>query len=137
MKVIIFEGFWTEESVEKDSANLYIFGDNNIGEGCGGQAIIRNLSNSLGIPTKKLPTMNDNAFYSDEEFEDNKKHIDDSISIIRQEAGKYAAVVFPKDGFGTGLAMLPTVAPKTFEYVESEVQVLQEYLTNTKFVVIQ
>jgi len=133
MKVIIFEGFWTVEAVDADSKKLYIFGDNNIGEGCGGQAIIRNLDNSLGIPTKKLPTMKNDAFYSDEEFTDNKIHIDNSIKLIKQNASKYVAVVFPKDGFGTGLAKLPEVAPKTFAYVESEVQSLQEYLTNLRF----
>ena len=130
MKVIIFEEFWTVESVEKDSKSLYIFGDNNIGSGCGGQAIIRNLNNSLGIPTKKLPTMNPNAFYTDEDYNDNKQRIDNAINLIKHEATKYTAVVFPKDGFGTGLAMLPKVAPKTFTYVETEVQSLQEYLTN-------
>lgn len=129
MKVIIYEGFWTVESVEEDKSSLYIFGDNNIGKGCGGQAIIRNLPNSLGIPTKKLPNMSPEAFYSDNDFNNNKEHIDSAIDLIKKESSNYEAVVFPKDGFGTGLARLPEVAPKTFEYVEKQVKLLQEYLT--------
>ena len=44
---------------------LYIFGDNLIGVGKGGQAIIRDCPNTFGIPTKRLPHRENNAFFSD------------------------------------------------------------------------
>ena len=32
--------------------------------------------------------------------------------------------MLPEDGFGTGLSQLPTKAPKTFEYVNKQIEKL-------------
>jgi len=81
MKTIkIFGRYWTVKDVKNHKDYLFIFGDNDIKRGRGGQAIIRDEPNALGIPTKKYPTRKENAYYTDEEFEENKKKVNLSIT---------------------------------------------------------
>jgi hypothetical protein len=130
MKIIIYEKIWTKDTVSKDKDSLYIYGDNDIGKGCRGQAVIRYLPNAIGIPTKKIPNNLQSSFYTDIEFEQNKKNITNAIEKIKKASINYSAVVFPKDGFGTGLAMLKTKAPETFDFMETQVELLKSYLKN-------
>lgn len=130
MKVVIYEKIWTQDIVSRDKDSLYIYGDNDIGKGVRGQAVIRYLPNTLGIPTKKMPNNRQSSFYTDSELEQNKKNIINAIEKIKTASINYSAVVFPKDGFGTGLAMLKTKAPKTFDFVETQVELLKNYLEN-------
>ena len=124
----IFSGFWTVQDVKKNRNKLFVFGDNNIKRGRGGQAIIRDEENALGIPTKKLPNNHKSSFYTDAEFHENKTHIDSAIDHLLNEFMKdqYEILVFPEDGFGTGLARLPEKAPETFKYLETKVNELKE-----------
>jgi hypothetical protein len=101
---------------------VFIFGDNLIAAGCGGQAQIRYCKNSHGIPTKKLPSNSSESFFTDDEFELNKKAIDSALESIPSE---YKTIVFPEDGLGTGLADLPNKAPRTYAYLN--------YAINRKF----
>lgn len=97
--------------------NLYVFGDNDIGKGCGGQAVIRYCANSIGIPTKKLPSNTPDSFYTDRELYENMKKIDKALSLIVKRANNYTNVVFPSDGLGTGRAQLEIKAPMTYKYI--------------------
>jgi hypothetical protein len=127
MKTIkIFGRYWTVKDVKNHPDYLFIFGDNDIKRGRGGQAIIRDEPNAIGIPTKKYPTRKLNAYYTDKEYEENKKKINLSIQIILKEFMKdtYTTLIIPKDGFGTGLAKLHEKAPKTFKYLEKKVKAL-------------
>lgn len=117
-KIAIFVGNWTVYDVKEDHKSLYIFGDNNIKKGLGGQAIIRDCVNSVGIPTKKYPNNNPESFYNDDEYDNNCKNIYDSIVNIIRICKTYETIVFPKNGFGTGLADLPRKAPRTCHYLE-------------------
>ncbi len=108
---------WTREEVANDPENIYIFGDNLIEKGRGGQACIRGLSNAFGIPTKKLPAMHERAFFTDAEFDDNKIAIDKAIAKL------------PKDknwiynpNIGAGLAEMPTRCPRTYQYLLDRLQ---------------
>jgi hypothetical protein len=96
--------------------HLFIFGSNLIKRGHGGQAIISDESNSYGIPTKKHPSMRENAFFNDGEYEKNIKIIKESIDNIPLI---YEYIVFPEDGLGTGLAQLPLRAPRTYRFLVS------------------
>ena len=60
-KIIIQNKFYTITDVRKHSDYLYIFGDNDVGIGKGGQAIIRDEHNAIGIPTKKEPNNRESA----------------------------------------------------------------------------
>ena len=84
------------ELAHKHPTYLFVFGDNLVGNGQGGQAIIRYCKNSFGIPTKKLPSSLPDSFFNDDNFE---------------------FIVFPEDGLGTGLAQLPEKAPKTYRFL--------------------
>lgn len=96
---------------------IYIFGDNLCGIGKGGQAIIRDCSNAFGIPTKRAPSMNSNAFFSDQfdEYEAVKAKIEKLITLDRYKTD--ITFVFPTAGLGTGLAKMNQTSPKLFKYM--------------------
>ena len=123
-KIIIQNKFYTIPDVRKHNDYLYIFGDNDVGIGKGGQAIIRDEPNAIGIPTKKEPNNRESAFYTDSEFEENKKKIHSAIMKVLKEfmKSKYTTLVIPGGGLGTGLSKLPEKAPKTFKYLEDKIK---------------
>jgi len=125
-EVKIFEGHWTRLDVNSNTNYLFVFGDNDIKQGMGGQAIIRNEPNAFGIPTKKLPSMSSNSFYTDNEYDKNIKKINKAIYKIIKEfmKNKYTTLVLPKDGLGTGLAQLNVKAPKTFKFLDNKIKSL-------------
>jgi hypothetical protein len=122
MKVKYFPRFWTCSDVEANSNYLFVYGDNDIQKGRGGQAIIRDLPNTIGLPTKKRPNNLPESFYTDLEFEKNKAKIDAAIQRILLKAEFYDGIILPRDGFGTGLARLPLLAPKTLEYLNEQIK---------------
>ena len=48
----------------------------------------------------------------------NCQKITDAIELIIRESKKYDEIVFPVNGFGTGLAALATKAPKTLKFMD-------------------
>lgn len=123
-KILIVKRYDPEMVREKPNY-LFIFGDNLFGRGKGGQAIIRDEPNAYGIPTKKRPDYSPESFMTDEELEENKQHIMKAIDDM--PINQYDVIVFPEDGLGTGLARLPELAPKTFEFL---VNILNEKFNN-------
>ena len=116
---------YTDADVKANPNKLYIFGDNTQRKGTGGQAIIRNNRNARGIATKFLPTMNEDAFFNDKTFGENKSDIDsdiEDIQIYLENHPNTIAIVFPKDGLGTGLAKLKEKAPQTYAYLKQRLQ---------------
>jgi hypothetical protein len=114
MSKVIKIKYYSVDLLNSKLDHLFIFGDNLIGKGLAGQAIIRNCVNSYGIPTKKYPSNKHGSFFDDSEYEENIKHIKNAIDNIPKG---YEYIVFPTDGLGTGLAGLPTKAPKTFTFL--------------------
>ena len=127
-KVKIFNGYWTRKDVKDNKDSLFVYGDNDIGVGSKGQAIIRNEPNAVGIPTKKVPSMVNSAYYRDEELEVNKRKIDKGVNKVLMEFlnNDYKYLVLPKDGFGTGLADLPKRAPLTFKHLKLRINALKK-----------
>ena len=109
---------YNPEMVNSMPDHLFIFGDNTIGKGMGGQAIIRYCENSYGIPTKKLPSQLPNSFFNDNDYDKNIIIISESIKKIPMG---YEYIVFPEDGLGTGLAELPIRAPRTYKFLIDEI----------------
>lgn len=124
-KIIIFKDYWTIYDVESNPHLLFVFGDNNIKQGKGGQAIIRDCKNTIWIPTKKHPTNYPESFYTDSELNQNKFQIENAVNKIIALSDFYRGVVLPEDGFGTGLADLENKAPKTFDYLQKKVAFLK------------
>ena len=114
---------YTPELLKANPNKLFLFGDNNQRKGKGGQAIIRDEPNAIGISTKLIPSNTADAFMSDDQLADNKAVIDSDIKKAKEKAEKESkTIVLPKGGFGTGLAALATKAPQTFAYLNKRLQ---------------
>ena len=126
IEVKIFKGYWTISDVKTAPDYLFIFGDNDIKKGKKGQAIIRDEKNTFGIPTKKKPNYELSSYYYDEEYEINILKINFAFSkldtIIKSK--KYKGIILPEDGIGSGLAKLKENAPKTLEYINNKIKLL-------------
>lgn len=126
MNVIYLERI-TRKDIKNNPDSLFIFGDNDMRQGFGGQAKeMRGEPNSFGIRVKKSPDMYQNSFYTDNEYNKNITKIKEDIdNIIVQlthkynvENHKYNVVVIPSAGIGTGLAQLNVHAPRTAKFLD-------------------
>jgi hypothetical protein len=96
---------------------LFVFGDNMQFYGMKGQAKeMRGEPNAVGIPTKRRPSMEEDAFLSDEDLPIWNTKSERSIVRLLRHHGK---IVWPKDGIGTGLAQLPKRAPLIWDRIET------------------
>jgi putative intracellular protease/amidase len=91
---------------------VYVFGDNLLGVGLGGQAKIARpfvkIGKAFGIPTKRAPGTMEKDYFSDKE--DEIRAVQDAFAKIdRMIAGGSTIVFFP--GIGEGLAELPSRSP--------------------------
>ena len=66
---------------------------------------------------------------SDDNFEANKAKIDADIAAIKADG---RPIVFPEDGIGTGRADLQNKAPRTWAYLQKELNKLKGYNTKIK-----
>ncbi len=124
----VFKGFWTVNDVRNNPNKIFIFGDNNLRYGLGGQAIIRQEPNTLGIRTKGSPNNNPSSFYSDDNYEDNIARISEDKKNINKKIKEGYTIVFSDGGYGTGLADLKNKAPKTFDFLNK--RLLEEFNFN-------
>ena len=117
MKFIKQDKWYNVDQCLEESDSLFIFGDNTIRKGKGGQAQIRDCKNSFGIATKLYPSMKESSFFDDSEkcFDIIDKEIDNLKNII--STTDYKTIVFPADGLGTGLSDLQNRAPKLLEHL--------------------
>ena len=117
-----------EIRANKDTT-YYVFGDNLIHKGLGGQAReMRNEPNSIGIPTKFFPSMADQrAFFTDRVMTDDSimQEIDDAIYKIEEVLKDGYDVVIPLAGIGSVLSELPERAPQLFNYITQKLQFLE------------
>jgi hypothetical protein len=96
------------------ATHIYVFGDNLEGRGLGGQAqACRFEPNCYGVPTKKSPTMNDGAFFTDREYTFNKRVIGEALQKIPQDGRQL--VILPD--IGRGRAELHMRAPVTYAFL--------------------
>jgi len=100
---------------------LFIFGDNDLRKGFGGQAgEMRGEPNSWGVRVKRLPEMGESAFYSDWDYAENKRKITEDLdkiqTLIRERP--FSVVVIPANGIGTGRAQLRMHAPQTANFLD-------------------
>lgn len=115
---------YTREEIAANRDTYYVFGDNMARYGRGGQAAAcRGLPNTIGVPTKWLPSNEEHAFFRDEDFANGPQAaIDEAFEHIERLLRDGATVVFPADGLGTGLADLPHRAPETHAYICDAIQ---------------
>ena len=103
---------------------FFLFGDNEARQGKGGQAkAMRGLDNAYGIRTKKRPSLDDSAFWSDKTYKTNIKMMSEDFLeafMETQRLSKMNPVLYiPRDGIGTGMAQLKSRAPKTYKWLKT------------------
>lgn len=111
--MLITQKFIFRVDLRANPKAVYLFGDNLLRVGLGGQAKeMRGEPNAIGIATKVSPGMLPEDFFSDDLYDTYAKTlIEDFEPAFRAaEAGKL--IVVPHDGLGTGLSELPTRAPR-------------------------
>ena len=99
---------------------LFVFGDNALRKGFGGQADeMRGEPNAVGVRTKYLPSMNPDAFFREDPacILAQNRMIDEDMKRLFMHLRKGGLVVWPAAGIGTGYSALPTCAPTTYEYL--------------------
>ena len=116
---IVFVKRYTRAEIRAHPERLYVFGDNVSTLGRGGQAReCRGEPNVVGIPTKWQPTMDDAAFFTDDDLPKVLPRIKDEFRKLEAHLSAGGIVVWPADGIGTGLAELPKRAPAIHAYLE-------------------
>lgn len=115
--MIEYRKYITRKQLQKEPEKLFVFGDNLIRRGFGGQAKeMRGEPNAVGIPTKKLPLMTPNAFFTYEDMPIFLEHVKENEERLRNFKG---VIVWPWYGVGTGRARLRTKAFSIYEYINN------------------
>jgi hypothetical protein len=110
--ILVWEGWYTVEDLRNNPDKVFVFGDNLKGYGKAGQAIIRDEPNAFGIPTKRYPSKDEWAYFSDKL--DEEKAVTQALRVLYVLA-QSKTIVFPEDGIGTGLARMSKKSPLLFD----------------------
>lgn len=130
---VIFQSFIKRDDLKRNRTVKYLFGDNLVRKGFGGQAKeMRGEPNSIGVATKKLPSLDPNAFFTDLEYEENIRQIELDLQAAFEHVESGGILIIPSDGLGTGLSKLKEMAPKTNQFLESQIDKLKS-ITEKKF----
>lgn len=114
--MFLFEEKLTVDLCSSNPKAIVVFGDNLICKGKAGQAIIRDEPNAYGIPTKRLPAMTDEAFFSDLDSEYNAVKTKLIDLWLKHENGY--TIILPINQIGSGLANLKAKSPKINTLIE-------------------
>jgi hypothetical protein len=118
---------FTREVLRSRPADLFVFGDNMMRSGLGGQAkACRGEPNAVGIPTKWAPSFVETAFFTDADLITVKAEIDSELLKLANHINAGGTIVFPEAGIGTGLAQLPERAPRIYGYLTRAIERLHE-----------
>lgn len=123
--MIIKQKWIRREDLKANPSFLYLFGDNFDRRGMGGQAKeMRGEPNSMGIPTKMSPAMDEDSFFSDENYNMIVLILTMHFKRIAHHLMKGGTVVIPMDGLGTGLSQLKQRAPRINQKLEELIEEL-------------
>jgi hypothetical protein len=114
MKIKFIDSFYSLQLSQSKPQTLFLFGDNTMRVGNGGQAIIRNLPNSLGVITKKVPNTKEEAFFRDKDLEEYKEYLEIDMSILREKGKDFDEIVVNKN-IGLGLADMLNKCPLCYQ----------------------
>lgn len=122
--MIIMQKWITRDDLRANPAVLYIFGDNEIRSGLGGQAKeMRGEPNAAGIATLYAP----GRYWTEANITHQCSVIDADMAPVFEAAKSGHLIVFPLDGIGTGLACLKSHSPTTFAHLEQRVAALKSF----------
>ena len=116
--MIIFQKIIKREDLKANPHAMYLFGDNVLRKGLGGQAKeMRGEPNARGIATKYKPDNKPESFFSDDFYNIQTEIIYTDYNPAFNFHKSGGLVVIPTDGIGSGLADLKNKSPKTWEYL--------------------
>lgn len=87
---------------------------------------MRGEPNAHGIRTKKAPSYDKWAMWTDDDFDRVTLLIKEDFEKPYRFVSDGRTVVIPSSHFGTGRADLPERAPKIFEFIERKIELLVE-----------
>ena len=123
-----YQKYITRQDLQNNPDTLYVFGDNIVEKGFGGQAKeMRGEPNAIGIPTKMFPGNNPQDFFSDNDYIMVLSTIAIKAKILFDHLNNDDDVVWPEDGIGTGLADLKNRSPFIWELIETIRQYFEKY----------
>lgn len=108
----------TPAYLRKHPKTLFVFGDNDMRRGKGGQAVNRDEPNAVGFRTKHKPTTNADAYYSDDNYTDNIRKMREDLDNIKRLSVNYDSL-YIMPGIGEGRALLKEKAPKTYKWMKN------------------
>ncbi len=124
---VIRQKLITRDEVRAKRNTIFVFGDNMVRQGFGGQAgQMRGEPNAIGIPTKWTYYKGDRSYFTDADLPQVKKIIDSDFGKLKELKKRGHDIIIPENGLGTGLAQLPTRAPKILEYINQKIAELEE-----------
>lgn len=115
---------------DQRTSAIFLFGDNMLREGRGGQAReMRGEINTIGVPTKWRPTRRATAYFSDADWDYIGVQLSVKSAFVSAQMFLDAGfdIVIPTDGLGTGLADLPHRAPRIHAAIEQLIKDLETY----------
>ena len=115
---IIRQSHISREDLQANPKVYYVFGDNDARRGLGGLAKqCRGEPNAIGIRTKKYPGWGEDAYYTDDELDENIAKITEDFEALWVHLQEGETVVIPLGGIGTGLANMSNRCPDTFRFI--------------------
>ena len=125
---LLFQEWISRADLQDNPDKIYVFGDNVKRYGYGGQAKeMRGEPNAFGIPTKWAPSMSDDAYFSDRQYNDIVIILDLHFQKLRSHIENGTSVVFPTNGIGTGLSQLPQRAPIVNDFIQNLIYDLENF----------
>lgn len=107
--------------VQSEPRTLFVFGDNMVGMGYGGQAReMRDEPNAVGIPTKNYPGVKPADYFCDDDFAIATAKISAAFMQLIAHAQGGGSIVWPLDDIGTGMSDLPNKSPKIWAFVQDQ-----------------
>lgn len=118
--MIEYRKWITRRMLQEEPSSLFVFGDNMLHQGLGGQAReMRGEPNAVGIPTKWIPSMQAHAFFKDQDLFPWLEEVMPAFQRLMRASRAGIKIVWPADGIGTGRARLERSAPAIWNVIEA------------------
>jgi hypothetical protein len=126
MEVVLYSGWYSPALCQRHPEKAFVFGDNLRRFGKGGQAIIRDEENAVGVATKRKPAMTEASFFAEGNEDDLDAVLDDIGRVWSMlKAGKVVVIPVTGDGLvslGRERAELPERAPSIYAAIETHIK---------------
>lgn len=126
-----WRGTWSARDAEAHPHALFVYGDNEQRRGRGGQAVIRDCANAVGVRTKIRPSLARDAFWTDDAalLSVRKEMINSDIdNVVARALEGFDTVYVSQGGIGSGLAQLDRRAPRLYAHLQQRIRDLPDMI---------